>query len=36
MNIKEFAERMKSSISNVLPKEVTMIEQLKINGIYSY
>ena len=27
---------MKSSISNVLPKEVTMIEQLKINGIYSY
>ena len=36
MNIKKFAERMKSSISNVLPKEVTMIEQLKINGIYSY
>ncbi len=36
MNIKEFAERMKSSISNVLQKEVTMIEQLKINGIYSY
>ena len=36
MNIKEFTEQMKSSISDILQKEVTILEKLKINGIYSY
>lgn len=36
MNKKEFAERMKSSVSHALQREVTVIEKLKINGIYSY
>lgn len=36
MNIKEFTDRMKTALSNVLNREVQIVRPLKINGIRPY